>query len=276
MSIYRVQHNKNYTVINNTICKDTRLSWKAKGIWLYAFSRPDDWQFNLQDLVNQSSNSRDSVRNGLLELENTGYLVRTQTRENGKFGCSEWMFFEVPQDIKEMFTKTDFPDTVIANAEKPTLLSTDSLISTELEDLKTPTEDLDEIKLKDKTPIAQRRVVFRTHGKKTISRSGTELIDFFVADGYKLDEIESVIMKALSLNPIISAPMENYLKTCLDNQRKNKQKEKKQWKHQENPKSSSSGRSMSFNVPVSETDSKEPHSANPCSPLQDWRSFLGI
>ena len=69
MTIYRVQHQKNYTCVNNFICKDNRISWKAKGIWLYAFSRPDDWEFHLNDLINHSTDGRDSVRVGLKELE---------------------------------------------------------------------------------------------------------------------------------------------------------------------------------------------------------------
>ena len=68
MAIYRVEHKKDYTVVKNFICKDKRLSWKAKGIWLYAFSRPDDWQFNLSDLINQSTDAKDSVTTCLKEL----------------------------------------------------------------------------------------------------------------------------------------------------------------------------------------------------------------
>lgn len=102
MTIIRTVHNKDnpYTVINSEISKDKRLSWKAKGILLYAFSRPDDWQFYLSDLVNQSTDGKDSVKAGLKELEMAGYLEREQTREKGKFAKVEWILYERPQEVE--------------------------------------------------------------------------------------------------------------------------------------------------------------------------------
>jgi|HubBroStandDraft_4_1064222.scaffolds.fasta_scaffold16069_3 hypothetical protein len=112
MTLFRVEHKKNYTIINNHICKDDRLSWKAKGIWLYAFSRPDDWEFNIQDLINQSTDGRESVRAGLKELEEHGYLTRVQHRENGHYSKAEWQFHEVPTlEFKKLVPQTGFPTT---------------------------------------------------------------------------------------------------------------------------------------------------------------------
>lgn len=130
MTIFRVQHNKNYTVINNTICSDPTLSWKAKGIWLYAFSRMDDWQFNLTDLINRSTDGKESIRAGLKELENAGYLIRIQTRENGKYGHADWQFFETPQ-LKKIVPKTENPSTAKKSTENPPLVSTEKQVSTE-------------------------------------------------------------------------------------------------------------------------------------------------
>lgn len=134
MSIFRVEHKKNYTVVNNFICKDSRLSWKAKGIWLYAFSRPDDWQFHIDDLINQSTDGREAVRSGLKELEKHGYLAREQKRENGQFGKADWVFYEVPQEnltVKEIITKAENPSTVKLPTENHPLLSTDKILNTE-------------------------------------------------------------------------------------------------------------------------------------------------
>jgi len=122
MTICRVQHNKNYTVINNTITRDNRLSWKAKGIWLYAFSRQDDWHFNTADLINQSTDGKDAIYSGLKELEEFGYLVRDQPREKGKFQNADWIFHETPQ-IKEILPQRE--NTV---AENPPLVSTEEFL----------------------------------------------------------------------------------------------------------------------------------------------------
>lgn len=131
MAIFRVVHNSNYSVINNTICNDPRLSYKAKGIWMYAFSKPNDWSFHLNDLVNHATDQKSSVKSGLRELEKYGYLVRHQEKGKGRFSKSIWNFFETPKDpkfieeIKKSLPRADFPST-----EKQPLLSTD-VLSTE-------------------------------------------------------------------------------------------------------------------------------------------------
>jgi len=132
MAIFRSVHNKNYTSVNNFICKDNRLSWKAKGIWLYAFSRPDDWVFYTSDLEKHATDGRDSVRRGLRELEEYGYLRRVQKRDaDGSFTSIEWHFFETPQELKNSLPETDFPSTDKASPDNRPLLSTDCLLSTE-------------------------------------------------------------------------------------------------------------------------------------------------
>lgn len=132
MTIFRTEHNKNYVVVNNFICKDSRLSWKAKGIWLYAFSRPDDWTFRECDLINQSTDGRDSVRAGLKELQEFGYLIKEkQSRKDDKFSNAEWVFYETPQELKKSLPQTGFPSTENQTTENPPLLSIESLPSIE-------------------------------------------------------------------------------------------------------------------------------------------------
>ncbi len=132
MTIFRVQHKKNYTQVNNYICKDNSLSYKAKGIWLYAFSRPDDWQFHLNDLINKSTDGEKSVRSGLIELEKSGYLRRTQDKDSkGKFSQVEWEFYETPTDIiKEMLPQAQNGEAVKGDAQKEVLPSTKEKLKT--------------------------------------------------------------------------------------------------------------------------------------------------
>jgi hypothetical protein len=149
MTLFRVKHNKNYTCVNNFICTDNRLSWKAKGIWLYAFSRPDDWQFYLNDLVKQSTEGKDAVKAGLKELMECGYLVKIQKREEGKFSSCSWEFFETPQ-FKEKSTKVENPSTVKSSSTNPPLLSTKEKQSTEInKDTKVSKETAEAVEMTD-------------------------------------------------------------------------------------------------------------------------------
>ena len=104
MTVFRVQHNQNYTTINNFICEYQRLFWKAKDIWLYAFSRKGNWSFNLIDLHNRSKYSRGPINSGLKGLEKYGCLSRSQTRtKDGKFNDTEWTFVcAIPSALEEV------------------------------------------------------------------------------------------------------------------------------------------------------------------------------
>lgn len=75
MSIIRISKQPNqFSIIDHTIVKDPRLSFKAKGIICYILTKPDDWTINVTDLINQSSDSRTAIMSGLRELEKYGYI----------------------------------------------------------------------------------------------------------------------------------------------------------------------------------------------------------
>ncbi len=133
MTIFRVEHKKDYTVINNYICKDKRLSWKAKGIWLYAFSRKDNWTFNLVDLINQSTDGKDSVSAGLKELEKCGYLERSRKRDSqGRLvSGADWVFYEVPTQKEDFEPKAENPVLDKPAQANPPLVSTEAKANTE-------------------------------------------------------------------------------------------------------------------------------------------------
>jgi len=97
MSITRAAHKSNCTKINNAFANDERISWEAKGILAYALTKPNDWKFSMIDIINQSTDERDAIRTAVKELEEFGYLVREQVKENGKFVDSNWAFYEVPK-----------------------------------------------------------------------------------------------------------------------------------------------------------------------------------
>ncbi|MFC6180002.1 DnaD domain-containing protein [Lactiplantibacillus daowaiensis] len=88
---------KNYTVIDNQVIRDDELSWKAKGLFVYLWSMPDDWDFYETEVVKHATGGRDALRSGLSELEVSGYLKRSRIRdESGHLGKSEWQLSDEP------------------------------------------------------------------------------------------------------------------------------------------------------------------------------------
>lgn len=94
----RIQHNRNYTVISNDCIRDSRLSFKARGLLVLLLSYPDGWKVNTEHLTTQSEkDGRTSVLSALKELEQFGYLTRTQIRENGRITGYESVVREIPE-----------------------------------------------------------------------------------------------------------------------------------------------------------------------------------
>ncbi|MGW1527924.1 hypothetical protein [Streptomyces sp. NPDC002159] len=76
-----------FTQIANGLFRDSRLSFKAKGIFGYVSTHRDGWQVTLAHLVAVGPDGREAVRAGLKELERYGYLVRERLRRaNGTLG----------------------------------------------------------------------------------------------------------------------------------------------------------------------------------------------
>jgi len=83
--------------LDKRMVMDKGLSWKAKGILSYAFSRPEDWQFYRAEMIEHATDGKDSFDSGIIELEKAGYLHREKKQnESGRFDGLDWHFFEVP------------------------------------------------------------------------------------------------------------------------------------------------------------------------------------
>lgn len=87
--------NNPFVQLYKEIFSDERLSWKAKGIWAYLLSKPENWIYRIEDIVRRSSDKHSSVYAGLKELEKVGYLVRKKSRDNkGRFTQSDFIIYE--------------------------------------------------------------------------------------------------------------------------------------------------------------------------------------
>lgn len=87
MAILRKPKKNQFSQIANNITQNRRLSWKARGILCYLFSKPEGWEIRRSDLLNESpKDKKDSLGSGLTELEKEGFLVWAQARgAGGKF-----------------------------------------------------------------------------------------------------------------------------------------------------------------------------------------------
>lgn len=96
------KYNNKFTIVSNDVVQDNRLSWKARGIFAYLWSMPDDWNFYETEVAKHASDGRDSLRSGLTELKKFGYLKRERERlSNGRLGSSIWILNDNPKSKVE-------------------------------------------------------------------------------------------------------------------------------------------------------------------------------
>lgn len=74
----------NFTIIDNCWLRDPRLSLKAKGLLAYIASHRAGYRLTTDQMIEESRDGRDSIRAGLSELAEAGYLARVAVREAGR------------------------------------------------------------------------------------------------------------------------------------------------------------------------------------------------
>lgn len=104
MSIIRVSKSKDnpYVQVDKRAIQDDRLSWKAKGILSYLLSLPDDWEIYVRELITHAPDGVASLRSGMKELEDSGYLVKSLEHDkSGKFEGYDYTVIENPTVLRK-------------------------------------------------------------------------------------------------------------------------------------------------------------------------------
>lgn len=117
MAVYRVNKNRGYTVMANFHLRDKNLSLKAVGLLSKMLSFNDGWQFSTRGLSAICKEGPDAILSALRELENYGYLVRHQARDEK--GRMSGMVFEIYEKPQEVLPEAGNPYTENPDADNP-------------------------------------------------------------------------------------------------------------------------------------------------------------
>lgn len=86
----------NFTQVPNEIINDKSVSLKAKGLYLYFISKPDQWDFSLNGMCSQLKEGKESLLSAIDELCKYGYMRKTKVRNGSKQGVNDYDIFESP------------------------------------------------------------------------------------------------------------------------------------------------------------------------------------
>lgn len=65
-------------MVANEVLYNKNLSFKAKGLYAYLFSKPDTWDFSGDRIIMETVDGRKAIFSALKELESGGYLFRNR------------------------------------------------------------------------------------------------------------------------------------------------------------------------------------------------------
>lgn len=108
MPIIRIDNHTNYTTIQNSLLRDSRLSLKACGLLCKMLSHCDSWNFTINGLAASTKDGRTTVSGALKELEELGYLVRKIVRDHfGRICDTEYWIYDSPEAAAQYASTVD-------------------------------------------------------------------------------------------------------------------------------------------------------------------------
>jgi len=96
-TIHRSHHTVNFTVLPNSLLRDKRLSFRARGILAMMLSHSDEWETNMTFIESMGIEGREAIQTALRELVELGYLEREKPHTtDGKFDKMVWIWKDSP------------------------------------------------------------------------------------------------------------------------------------------------------------------------------------
>lgn len=89
-----------FWIIPNNVLNDENISWKAKGLYWYLQSKPDDWNFSAERISKEAKDWLDSTKSGIQELEKAWYLDRKKFKNKKWQWEVEYTLYDIPFDGK--------------------------------------------------------------------------------------------------------------------------------------------------------------------------------
>jgi hypothetical protein len=98
-----------FTQIPNEWLRDSRLTFKARGLLAMLLSHSEGWSLSTAAIAEQNQEGKDAIRSAIAELQEFGYLHRSQVNDNGRFGEAVWTTQDPTATPLAGFPSSGFP-----------------------------------------------------------------------------------------------------------------------------------------------------------------------
>jgi hypothetical protein len=69
-------------MISDSVLADSRLSYRARGVYACISTRPDNWNITISAVTREGLEGRDAVATALAELDRYGYIKRLKVHHS--------------------------------------------------------------------------------------------------------------------------------------------------------------------------------------------------
>ncbi|MER6548475.1 hypothetical protein [Streptomyces sp. NPDC001250] len=108
-----------FTQVANALFRDSRISFKAKGLFGLLSTHRDGWRMTVTDITRRGRDGEAAVKSGLKELEGHGFLVRERERgPDGTLGAAAYFVTDLPS----LQNPRSQPESGFPPVDKPTLV----------------------------------------------------------------------------------------------------------------------------------------------------------
>lgn len=104
MIIRAARPEAHFVMVRNSVARDDRLSFRARGVLIAVLSRPDDWSISAENLAREGQESVQTIYKCLRELEAAGYVKRRRVRNSAGQLRTETLVFDEPQPTDKIPT----------------------------------------------------------------------------------------------------------------------------------------------------------------------------
>ena len=92
----RIKIHRSFGAVPNDLLNNPQISFKAKGLYAYMNSKPDNWDFSIQAIAAQNREGTEAIRSAIHELEEFGYLVRQKYQNEKGHWEIDYILFDTP------------------------------------------------------------------------------------------------------------------------------------------------------------------------------------
>jgi hypothetical protein len=96
-TIFRIERKRDFTILPNALLRDSKLSFKARGVLAMILTNGDEWVVNAGWVQSQGTEGREAVKGALDELRDDGYARYEKAQDaHGQWTIHRWTFYDEP------------------------------------------------------------------------------------------------------------------------------------------------------------------------------------